>query len=264
MNTARFIDTHAHLGAIDFDPDRAEVIKRAHDAGVTRIITIGAGYGIESAYSAIRIAAEHQHVFAVVGLHPNDASLAFDAAILPALIKHPKVVAVGETGLDFYRNYASRQDQERWFIHQIELAKEHNKPLVIHSRSAGADCLKLLKEQHAQVVGGVFHCFAEDAAFAHELSALGFLVSFPGSVTFKKADSMRAVVQSIPLSQIMLETDAPFLAPEPFRGKRCESAFMIKTAECIAALKGISLDELARITSANAERLFKLPVETAA
>ena len=261
MAPTPFIDTHAHLGAHEFDSDRAEIIVRAANAGVTRIITIGAGYGIESARVALAIADEHSCVYATVGVHPNDAAVPFDAGILPALAQHPKVVAIGETGLDFYRDYAPREDQERWFIHQIELAITLNKPLVIHSRSAGPDCLAVLKAHHAAQVGGVFHCFAEDTAFAKKLLDINFLVSFPGSVTFKKADSLRQVVKEVPLSQIMVETDAPFLAPEPFRGKRCESAFVIKTAECIAALKNISVEELAQVTTDNAERLFKLPKE---
>ncbi len=263
MAIVSLVDTHSHLGAREFDSDRPEIVSRARDIGVTRIIAIGAGYGIESASAAIAAAEKYNSVFATVGIHPNDASLEFTSSLLPSLAKHSKVVAIGETGLDFYRDYAPRDAQERWFIHQIELAKDCSLPLVIHSRSAGQDCLNLLKAHGAHKVGGVFHCYAEDTAFARQLLEINFLVSFPGTVTFKKADTLRTIVKEIPLSQMMLETDAPFLAPEPFRGKRCESAFMLKTAECIARIKDVSLEELARVTTSNAERLFRLPKEVA-
>jgi TatD DNase family protein len=256
------IDTHTHLTASDFDGDRDAVLERARAAGVRRLISIGSGYGMKSAGDAVTLAEMHRHIWATVGLHPNDAGLEFEPAFLRPLAGHRKVVAGGETGLDFYWKNAAPEQQERWFRAQIELALEFHKPLVIHARNAGQRCLEVLSEMGAAQVGGVFHCFAEDAQFAAKLAQLNFLVSVPGNLTFKKADGLRAVIQAIPLEQLMLETDAPFLAPQAYRGKRCESAFMLETAGKLAELKGIELEEVAGITTRNAERLFKLePME---
>jgi TatD DNase family protein len=175
-----------------------------------------------------------------------------------ALAIHPRVVAIGETGLDFFRDRAPRDAQEAWFRGHIELALELKKPIIIHSRDAGKECLQILQEMGASKVGGVFHCFSEDAAFAEKLRDINFLISIPGNVTFKKAEAMRQAVAGTPISQIMVETDAPYLSPEPNRGKRCESAFMVETARCIAKVKGIELEEVAAVTTQNALRLFKL------
>ncbi|RIL05008.1 MAG: hydrolase TatD, partial [Proteobacteria bacterium] len=246
------------LGASDFDGDRDEVVERALQAGVTKLITIGAGYGKQSALKAVELAERYACVFASVGLHPNDASEKFDHKFLEDLALHPKVVAIGETGLDFYRDYAPREGQERWFVYQIELALRVRKPLVIHSREAAAECLEVLQREGASKVGGVFHCFAEDVEFAAKLASINFLVSFPGSLTFKKAEASRLAASSIPLSQIMLETDAPFLAPEPFRGKRCESSYVPEIARMLAKVRSAAIEEIAQQTSANARRLFNL------
>ena len=258
MAALALIDTHIHLGAADFDNDRSQVVARALESGVSAMICIGAGYGKVSAARALEIADQYDCVHASVGLHPNDASEPFDTAFLEDLAAHPKVVAIGETGLDFYRDHAARSDQERWFRAQTRLAVSLKKPLIIHSRDAGQDCLAILESEDAAQAGGVFHCYAEDAAFAERLAAINFLVSFPGSLTFKKAEKMREAAAKIPVSQIMLETDAPFLAPEPYRGKRCESSFMLETAKRLAAIKGVTLEELSKKTSANAKRLFKI------
>lgn len=254
----KLIDTHTHLDAEDFDSDRESVITRAQQAGVFRMITIGSGYGAESAPKAIAIAESHPHIYAAVGIHPNDASMTYDINVLSKLAKHPKVVAIGETGLDFYRDHASPQVQEQWFRGQIQLAIECNKPLIIHSRSAGEACLKVLLEEGAQKVGGVFHCFSEDANFAERLREINFIISIAGNVTFKKAEQLRQAVRATPLTRIMLETDAPFLAPHPYRGQRCESSYIVETASMIAEIKGVSLDEVATQTSQNALSLFKI------
>jgi len=249
-------DSHTHLDAAEFDSDREAVIARALAAGASRIITIGAADGFDSADRAIVLAEKYPFIWATAGIHPHDASVPVDLARLEALAKHPRVVAVGETGLDFFRNNAPPEFQERWFRAQIELALTLKKPLVIHSREAGAKCLSILRELHAERIGGVFHCYAEDVEFAKSLAEINFLVSFPGPLTFKKADTLRKVAAEVPLHQIMVETDAPFMAPEPHRGKRCESAFVVETARALAAIKGISLEETAKVTSANASRLF--------
>ncbi len=252
------IDTHTHLEAPDFDADRDGVIERARAAGVTRLITIGSGYGVDSAAKAVKIAEQYDFVFAAIGLHPNDAALPLDMSFLEALASHPKVVAIGETGLDYYRDHASPKSQEVWFKAQIALAIKVHKPLIIHSRQAGAACLKILVEENANLVGGVFHCFSENSEFYSELCKLNFLVSVPGNITYKTANALRETIREIPLERIMLETDAPFLAPHPYRGKRCESSFIVETAKMVAGIKNIPLEEVARQTSLNAKTLFGL------
>lgn len=256
--TIELFDSHTHLSAKDFDQDREMVIDRARASGVNRMVTVGAGYGKESAELALAIAEQHQGIWASVGIHPTDAAIPFDPDFLLPLTKSPKVVAIGETGFDFYWDKASREQQEQWFRHQIELAIAVNKPLIIHCRQAASDCLETLQQTGASQVGGVFHCYSEDAAFAKELRKINFLVSFPGVVTFKKAVTVHEAVRQIPLEQIMIETDAPYLAPEPNRGKRCETAMVAETAKAIALLKGISFEEVARVTTATAIKFFKI------
>jgi len=257
--TIELIDSHTHLSAPDFDADRDAVVQRAKENGVTTLITIGAGYGAESAKKSVEIAEEYLSVFATVGIHPHDSKC--DFAIfeqIKELSVNPHVVAIGETGLDFYRDWAPVDLQEKWFRAQIQLAKEVKKPLIIHSREAAARCFEILSETSAADVGGVFHCFSEDTEFAQKLESINFIISVPGSVTFKKADKLREVVKNIPLERIMLETDAPYLAPEPNRGKRCESSFLLETAKFVAGVKNVSLEEVASKTTATAKKFFGL------
>ena len=253
------VDSHTHLDSKEFDIDRDAVIERAFARGVTQIITIGASRGFDSASRAIALAEGNDRIFASAGIHPHDAETPFDLDRLRVLAKHPRVVAIGETGFDFFKCLAPKEDQERWFRAQVELAREIKKPLIIHSREAGQESLSLLKASGASQVGGVFHCFSEDAAFAEKLTEINFLVSFPGTITFKKADLLREIVKAIPLSQIMVETDAPYMAPEPNRGKRCESSFVVDTLAALSTIKGVSFEEAARVTTNNAKRLFNLP-----
>jgi len=250
------IDSHTHLDREEFDGDRAACIERARAAGVTRMVSIGTGDGLAGARRAIALAEQHDFIWASAGIHPHDAAHDIDSELLEKLASHPKVVAIGETGLDFYRDWAPTSLQYARFEMQIEVAKRAKKPLIIHSRQAGEECLRVLKDKNGRDVGGVFHCFAEDAAFAKRLKEIGFYVSFPGVITFKKADEVRDVCRAIPLDQILVETDAPFLAPEPYRGKRCEPAFTVETTRRLAAIKGLSIEEVAAITTANALRLF--------
>lgn len=256
MESFELIDSHAHLDAEAFDADRDECVARALAAGVTRILTVGAGYGPVSAHRAIALAEKHSQVWASVGLHPHDASHGTNAAELRSLAAHPKVVAIGETGLDFFKELSPRAAQQEAFELQIDIALEAKKPIIIHSRDAGEECIATLERKGASAVGGVFHCYAEDAAFAVRLRKINFLVSFPGTLTFKKAENVRAVCRDIPLDQIMVETDSPYMAPEPNRGKRCEPAFVLETARCLAQVKGLPLKEVAAITTSNALRLF--------
>jgi TatD DNase family protein len=250
------IDSHCHLDMEQFDSDREACIERAIAAGVTRLITIGTGQGLAGAYKALALAEAHPMIWATVGVHPHCAGESFDPAELERLALHPKVVAIGETGLDFYRDWAPVDKQHQAFESQIGIARKVQKPLVIHSRNAGEACIRALIEHKAAEVGGVFHCFAENAEFAARLRELNFLVSFPGQLTFKKAAEVRDVCRDIPLEQIVVETDSPFLAPEPNRGKRCEPAFVVHTARKLAEVKGLSLEEVAAITTENALKLF--------
>ena len=252
------VDTHTHLDATDFDSDREEVINRALEAGVTRIVTIGAGYGVQSAHNALELANKYPFIWASVGIHPHDAKTDHNPDIIRELAANPRAVAIGETGLDFFRDFAPVELQEKWFRTQIEIAIEFKKPLIIHSREAGEACFKILNEMNAKAVGGVFHCYAEDSDFAKRLASINFMISVPGSITFKKNDKFREIVKAIPLEQIMVETDAPYLAPEPFRGKRCEAMHVLTTAKKIAEVKGIELEEVARITTANALKFFSI------
>jgi len=250
------VDSHTHLDAEAFNEDRDAVIERAVNAGVTRLITIGAGRGIDSARAAVALAANNAHIWATVGIHPHDTGADLALPEIETLASHPRVVAIGETGLDFFRDWAPVDKQHRYFEKQIELALRVKKPLIIHSRDAGSQCLEILQRLGAAQVGGVFHCYSEDAAFAQTLRTMNFLVSFPGALTFKKSTATREICKNIPLDQIMVETDAPYLAPEPYRGKRCESSFVVETARCLATVHGIPFEEVARITTANALRLF--------
>jgi TatD DNase family protein len=267
------IDSHTHLDFEVFDTDRDEVILRAMQAGVTRLLTVGAGggggsTGLRSAYRAVLLAEKHPGVFASVGVHPHDASADFNGDELETLSRHPKVIAIGETGLDYFRNSAPVEDQRRVFRSQIELALKAKKPLIIHSREAGEECLATLTELGAEAVGGVFHCFSESAGFAVALAKLNFKVSFPGTLTFKKADALRSVAAAIPLTQILVETDAPYMAPEPFRGKRCESSFVTEVARCLSHIKGITYEECCSQLTKNTLSLFPqfanaLPISSA-
>lgn len=259
MALPALIDTHVHLDAEAYDADRDAVISRARTAGVSHFICIGASRGFESNERALHLASTHQDISATIGIHPQDASIPLNVERLTALASHPKVVAIGETGLDYFRDSASKEDQKTWFRAHIALAKAKQLPLVIHSRDAGTDCLALLQEEGAAAVGGVFHCFSESSEFARELLAINFFVSVPGILTFKKNDQYRATIKEIPLSQILLETDAPYLAPDPFRGKRNESAYIVRTAEVLAQVHQTSLEEIGKITSSNARKLFKIP-----
>ncbi len=250
------IDTHCHLDSEPFNQDRAEVIARAVAAGVTRMITIGTGQGLEGASRAIAIADANPMVWATVGVHPHNADTALELAHLEQLAHHNKVVAIGETGLDFFRDWAPVAAQQAVFEAQIAIARRVNKPLVIHSRNAAAASLETLISNNARDVGGVLHCFSEDAAFASKLREINFRVSFPGQLTFKKASQVREVCKAIPLEQILVETDSPYLSPEPHRGKRCEPAYVVETTRMLAQIKGLSLEEVAAITTSNALQLF--------
>ncbi len=259
------IDTHIHLDFEAYNIDRIELLQRAKEAGVHYSISIGAGGGLDSTDRALQLASEHKQLFTTVGIHPHDASFELTEESLRERLHgdlaQKKIVAIGETGLDYFKDWSPIDAQKKWFRFQIELAKEFNLPLIIHNREAGEDCLKILQELNASQVGGVFHCYSEDADFAKVLRDLNFLVSFTGVITFKKSDRTRAIIKDIPLDQIMLETDGPYMAPEPYRGKRSESAHVVEMAKVVADVKGISFEEVCLATSKNAIQLFKLPLK---
>jgi len=261
MNKERIelIDSHAHLDGKDFANDLEEVIERAQKADISTIINIGATDGFLGAERSLKLAEQYDMIWCTVGIHPHDARQPSDLARLKELAQHPKVRAIGETGLDFFKEWSPKEDQYRWFRLQVELAHELQLPIIIHSRDAAEECLTVLTEMEAERVGGVFHCFAESADFAARLHKCNFMVSFPGILTFPKAFAIHEAATQIPLEQIMLETDSPYLAPVPFRGKRCESAYVRHTAQHLATLKNESLETIAQITTKNARRFYKLP-----
>jgi TatD DNase family protein len=256
--TLDLMDTHCHLDSEPFEGDRDACVQRAVAAGVTRMITIGTGGGLAGARRAIEIAHNYPMVWASVGVHPHNAGEPFSANELERFALEPKVVAIGETGLDTFRDWAPIEKQRASFELQIELARAVKKPLIIHSRETGAECLETLIRTGAGEVGGVFHCFSEDAEFAARLRDINFRISLPGQLTFKRNHPLRDICREIPIEQILVETDAPYLSPEPYRGKRCEPAFVVETARKLAEVKGLSLEEVAAITTRNALELFSL------
>lgn len=258
-NTAQLIDTHCHLDMEAYASDLDAVIAAAAHHGVTRIITIG--IDVASSEKAVQLSLRHENVFATVGIHPHDALQATPEAymLLRQLAEHACVVGYGEIGLDYVKNYAPREVQLRVFAEQLDLARALDLPVVIHDREAHADTLRLLRAGGPFVRQGVMHCFSGDVSLASEVLELGFLISIPGVATFANAQSLREVIKMVPLEHLLLETDGPFLAPVPYRGKRNEPKFMLYTAQMVAELKSIPLEEVARLTTANAIRLFNLP-----
>lgn len=254
------IDSHCHLDEERFDPDRDEIIARARASGVTRMITIGASGPLSANHDAVRLAAEHDGVFATVGIHPHNARNVTPEVLaeIERLARQHKVVGIGETGLDYYYDNSPRPQQLEAFRLHVRLARRVKLPIVVHLRDAYDDAADVLREEDAGEVGGVIHCFSGDRANARTFLDLGFDISFSGIVTFKKADELRAVAAEVPADRFMVETDAPFLAPIPHRGKRNEPAFVIHTAALLAQVRGVSLETLGATSTANTLRRFKL------
>ena len=251
------IDTHAHLYWQSFDDDRNAVIERAFKQGVEKIINIATD--LDTAQQCIVLAEEYEGLYATAGIHPNDAGK-FDDRTIPVLkefLQHPKVVAIGEIGLDFYRDWCAREIQERVFREQIRLAKETGRPIIIHNRDAGREIIDVLKSEGFNNLKGVFHCFSEDLKIAQEILEIGFFISFTGNLTFKKS-RLPEVAMQIPLEKLLLETDCPFLSPEPKRGRRNEPANVGYIAEKLAEYKNLPLEELVIATTINAVNLFGL------
>jgi TatD DNase family protein len=253
------VDTHAHIQMRQFDADRAAVVTAAFAAGVRQIVV--PGVDVESSRAAVTLAAAYPgRVFAAVGTHPHDAAtLDADAlAEVRALARTPEVVAIGETGLDFYRNLAPRATQREALAAQLALARELDLPVILHNRDSHVELIELLRS-HAQGVRGVFHCFIGDRAMARDALDLGFWLSFAGPVTYPRNVELAEVAAWAPLDHILVETDSPYLAPQPERGRRNEPRHVALTAQRIAELRGLAFEEFARATTQNAAALFRLP-----
>lgn len=258
--SAVFIDTHAHLDEDAFADDLPEVIQRAEAAGVQGIVTIGTT--AQSSRRAVEIAERFPSVFAAVGIQPNYAAEADpgDFSLIEELAAHPRVVAIGETGLDRYWDFAPFEVQLDFFRRHLDLSRRTGKPFVVHCREAEADVVAELKRAAAErPLAGVMHSFSGDAATAQTCLQLGLFVSFAGMLTYRKNEALRAVARDIPADRLLIETDAPYLSPVPLRGKRNEPANIIHTAAALAEVRGIRTEELALQTTANARRLFSLP-----
>ncbi len=257
-NGTVLVDTHCHLDMSTYEADYDAVLAQALAAGVTRIVSVG--IDLASSRSAIGLADQHEGIYATVGVHPHNVAELTEAdyEALRILCRQPKVVAYGEIGLDYVKNYTPVALQKEHFARQVALARELELPLVVHDREAHDDIMEILESAGSFPAGGVMHCFSGDVVLARRVLALGFHISIPGVVTFAKAEMLQETVREIPLGALVLETDGPFLAPVPQRGKRNEPRLLLFTAQKVAELKGLSLDEVARQTTMNAVQLFGL------
>lgn len=264
MQPLSLVDSHCHLDRLDlssYDGDFNAMLAAAEQVGVEHCLCISVD--LESFPAVQAIAEAHDNIYASVGVHPlyrDSGEPTLEQLI--TLAKHPKVVAIGETGLDYFYAREDNQWQQQRFITHIRAARHTGLPVIVHTRGARADTLKLIKEYGAGDISGVLHCFTEDFAMAQEAMEQGFYVSISGIVTFNNADNVRAMAKQVPLDRLLIETDAPWLAPMPYRGKKNEPKYIIETARCVADLKGITIDELAKITRDNFFTLFgkALPV----
>ncbi len=253
------IDSHCHLDSADFDPDRDAVIDRALAAGVEHMLAIGTGTGPPDLEAGIRLAERHAEFYATVGIHPHDAAKAGPADLgrLADFLAHPKVLALGEIGLDYHYDFSPREVQKSVFIAQMEIAAAARKPIVIHTREAWDDTLALIEEHWTpHAIGGIMHCFSGGPEQGRRAIDLGFYLSFGGIVTFPKALDVQDAAKSAPRDRILIETDAPYLAPVPKRGKRNEPALIVHTAQKLAELRGESYEAISAATSANFRRLL--------
>ena len=258
-----FVDSHAHIDGPEFDPDREEIIQRAHAAGVSTILNVGTGDPHSGAFErAIDTGKSHQTVYTAIGTHPHDARFYNDEAEekTRSLIQSgERVVAWGEIGLDFHYDNSPRDVQIAVFKRQLRAARDLNLPVIIHTREAEAETIDILESDYDGADRrGVFHCFSGSADLAQRAIELGFMISFSGIVTFKKAEELRNIARGVPLGQLLIETDCPYLTPVPYRGKRNEPAYVVEVARCLAGLHGLEIEELGHITTENFMRFFSL------
>ena len=258
------IDTHAHLDMDAYDEDRSDVIQRARDSGVDYILNIGCD--IESSQRSLELAERYDFIYATAGIHPHDVKnidgTTYDH--LRGLLAHPKVIALGEIGLDFYKNYSPQDLQKEHFRKQVELGRETGKPLIVHTRDANEEIVDILSDylpKDPSAKSGIFHCFSGDQELADQALEMGFYISFSGSVTFKKSDELRAVAKTIPADRLFVETDCPFLTPVPNRGKRNEPSYVNHTAQLVAEVRGLKIEDIERTTPLNFFELFGIGKE---
>ncbi|MBN2466872.1 MAG: TatD family hydrolase [Deltaproteobacteria bacterium] len=252
------VDSHAHLTLPQFDKDRRTVIERARKTGLEHIITVG--LGVEDCRKALMVAEEYDFISVAVGVHPHDTKTIDEKAysVLKDLTSHEKVVAIGEIGLDFYRNLSPREIQVEHFRKQLHLAREVSLPVIIHDRDAHHEVVTILREEQAETIGGVIHCFSGDWSMAEACLDLGFYLSIPGTITFRDSGPYQDLVKKLPLNRLLVETDCPFLTPRPFRGKRNEPAHVCYVAQTLARLKQMDVSEVAEITTHNAQKIFNI------
>lgn len=257
-----FIDSHAHIDGPEFDSDRDQIIERARAAVVSAILNVGTGDPHASVFErAIDVGKKYESVYTAIGTHPHDARFYDDEAEekIKSLVQSEPVLAWGEIGLDFHYYNSPRNVQIEAFKKQLRAARECNLPVVIHTREAESETIEILKSDYAGAVRrGIFHCFSGSKDLAQRALELGFMISFSGIVTFKKADELRAVAKEVPLDRLLIETDCPYLSPIPYRGKRNEPAYVVETARCLAGIHGLELELLGRVTSENFACFFRL------
>ena len=260
-----FVDSHAHIDGTEFDTDRDDVIQRARDAGVSAILNIGTGDPHSGAFErAVALAERHADIHTAIGTHPHDARLFDDKTeqlIIKLIKQSSRVIAWGEIGLDFHYDNSPREVQMNVFRRQLQLARGANLPVIIHTREAEAETIEILRTEWSDCdLPGIMHCFSGSLWLAQQALAMGFYISFSGIVTFKKAEELRTIAKQVPLDRLLIETDCPFLAPVPFRGRRNEPAYVVEVARCLAGLRGVTVEEMGRNTTENFENLFKVKV----
>ena len=255
------IDSHAHIDFPQFDEDREAMLARARAAGVTALLAIGTGPGPKKLDAAIPFAEQHDWIYATIGTHPHEAKELTEHHLdqLSKLAEHPKVIAWGEIGLDYFYDHSARETQARVFREQLARAQQAKLPIIIHCRDAWSDCLQIIDEVWRPTgLGGILHCFTSTLEDAHRGLDMGFLISFAGNSTYPKAANLREVAKALPLEEILIETDSPFLAPQGFRGKRNEPAYVAEVAKSIATVRNLHAEEVASTTAANFRRFFGL------
>ena len=251
-------DTHAHYDDKAFDDDREELIKNLMDEGVERVVNVGAS--MDSCERTLELTKQYSFIYGALGIHPSDTGelTEEDIAFIKRECSSDKIVAVGEIGLDYYWDTPDRDIQKKWFVKQLDLAKELSLPVIIHSRDAAKDTLDIMKAEHAEDIGGVIHCFSYEAEMAREYLNMGFYIGVGGVVTFKNGRKLKEVVEYTPIERIVTETDCPYLAPVPYRGKRNSSLYIPLVVEEIAAIKNMSVEDVYRITCRNGYDLYRM------